>query len=169
MKYKISILSDWHIGSGLSSGAESDANVLKDPDNLPYIPGKTVKGLFKAALMEMPLSVVSEIDITRIFESGSIFFSNAYLSKEERDEAKCYNNFLYRKIAYTSIGENGIALNHSLRTMEVCIPLVLQGEITGFCEKKDRIFLEMAAKWIRGIGVNRNRGMGRCKIQITNK
>ena len=168
MKYQIHILSDWHIGSGLSSGAESDANVLKDSDNLPYIPGKTIKGLFKAALMEMPKSVVDENAITRIFESSSTFFSNATLPLKEKEEAKCFNDFLYREIASTSIGENGIALNHSLRTMEVCMPLVLEGEITGYCEKTDRPFLEKAAKWIRSVGVNRNRGMGRCKFQITN-
>ena len=180
MKYYIHLLSDWHIGSGLSAGAVSDANVLKDNDYLPYIPGKTIKGLFKAALMEMPPNFVSFDDINRIFgselidpvstkvkgtNSGIAFFSNASLSNEVRKEASGYNEFLYRNIASTSIDENGIAQNHSLRTMEVCMPLILEGEITGI-PNEDNHIIKKAAKWIRCLGVNRNRGMGRCKIQI---
>jgi len=30
IKYTISFLSDWHAGSGLSSGADADAVVIKD-------------------------------------------------------------------------------------------------------------------------------------------
>ena len=180
MKYSIHILSDWHIGSGLASGAESDANVLKDKDNLPYIPGKTIKGLFKAALLEMPSSIVDINAINRIFgyeiidpiskkvtetKSGTAFFSNAILTDPERTEAKIYANFLYRNISSTSINEDGVAVNHSLRTMEVCMPLTLVGEITGIFEE-DKPIIDKAAKWVRNIGVNRNRGLGRCKMEI---
>jgi CRISPR/Cas system CSM-associated protein Csm3 (group 7 of RAMP superfamily) len=180
MKYSIHILSDWHIGSGLGSGAESDANVLKDSDNLPYIPGKAIKGLFKASLLELPLSIVDINDVNRIFgyevidstskkvletKSGLAFFSNAKLSEEERKETMVLSDFLYRNISSTSIDENGVALNHSLRTMEVCMPLTLVGEISGISDE-DKPILKNAAKLIRGIGVNRNRGLGRCKIVI---
>ena len=180
MKYSIYILSDWHIGSGLGSGAESDANVLKDSDNLPYIPGKTIKGLFKASLLELPSSIVDINNVNRIFgyevidstskkvletKSGLAFFSNAKLSEEERKEAIGMSDYLYRNISSTSIDENGVALNSSLRTIEVCIPLILIGEISGVGDE-DKPILGIAAKLIRGIGVNRNRGFGRCKILI---
>ncbi|OQA07799.1 MAG: RAMP superfamily protein [Bacteroidetes bacterium ADurb.Bin397] len=180
MRYTIQFLSDWHIGSGLSAGAESDAEVNKDENGLPYIPGKTMKGLFKAALLEMPNQFIDQQEIKNIFgyeiidpktkkvirtEPGKAFFSNVCLPSEEANEAKHLSDFLFRNIASTAIGENGIADNHSLRTMEVCMPLTLNGEITGVTEEEKDI-LSKAAKWLRSIGVNRNRGLGRCKIQI---
>lgn len=180
MKYTIQFLSDWHIGSGLSAGAASDAEVNKDENGLPYIPGKTMKGLFKAALMEMPGHFMNQEKIKSIFgyeildpetekviktKSGTAFFSNACLPSDEANEAINASDFLYRKIASTEIGKNGIAVNHSLRTMEVCMPLTLVGEITGVNDEEKEI-LSKAAKWLRSIGVNRNRGLGRCKIQI---
>src|SRR5699024_12014467 len=94
MKYQIKFLSDWHVGSGLGAGAETDAEVLKDENKLPYIPGKTIKGLLKAALYEM--IVVKHIDkdaVDKLFGyeikdkegkvvktcPGSLFFSNENL------------------------------------------------------------------------------------------
>jgi len=53
LNYKIKILSDWHIGSGLDSATDVDALVLKDDNKLPYIPGKTIKGLIKDAVNDM--------------------------------------------------------------------------------------------------------------------
>lgn len=38
--------SDWHIGSGNSRG-EMDQTVQRDPDNLPYIPAKTLTGILR--------------------------------------------------------------------------------------------------------------------------
>ena len=53
IEYTITFLSDWHAGSGLSSGAEADAVVIKEDKNLPYLPGKTIKGLVKDALKDI--------------------------------------------------------------------------------------------------------------------
>ena len=48
LTYKIEMLSDWHIGfQGLDSATDADAFVLKDEKQLPYIPGKTIKGLLR--------------------------------------------------------------------------------------------------------------------------
>ena len=69
IEYTITFLSDWHAGSGLSSGAEADAVVIKDSNNLPYLPGKTIKGLVKDALLDLGNN--SEVI------DGNIFFSNA--------------------------------------------------------------------------------------------
>ena len=44
MKYKVEFYSDWHCGSGLSSGSDIDSLVIKDEDGLPFVPGKTLKG-----------------------------------------------------------------------------------------------------------------------------
>ena len=51
--YKITFFSDWHAGSGLTSGVDIDALPVKDGQNLPYVPGKTIKGLLRAAAFEL--------------------------------------------------------------------------------------------------------------------
>lgn len=45
LNIKIEFFSPWHCGSGLSAGADADSLVIKDTNGLPYIPGKTIKGL----------------------------------------------------------------------------------------------------------------------------
>ena len=53
IKYKVIFFTDWHCGSGLAAGADVDALVIKDSDGLPYIPGKTMKGLLREAAEEI--------------------------------------------------------------------------------------------------------------------
>ena len=174
------MLSDWHVGSGLDAGADADLLVLKDENSLPYLSGKTIKGLLKNALLEMSeLAHQSDLKdkIDKIFGkevkkddkiigsvSGNIFFSNAYLNKDEQEEIITNNlsKNLYKNIASTAINGKGVAKKNSLRTMEVCVPVVLYGEIEG--EEIDLDLLEKAFKWTRHLGVSRNRGLGRCKI-----
>lgn len=40
----------WHAGSGRGRDAVLDAEVLRDADDLPYLPGKTIKGLLRKAM-----------------------------------------------------------------------------------------------------------------------
>ena len=48
--YNITFHSNWHCDSGLASGAHLDALVIKDKNGMPYIPGKTLKGIIKEAV-----------------------------------------------------------------------------------------------------------------------
>jgi CRISPR/Cas system CSM-associated protein Csm3 (group 7 of RAMP superfamily) len=195
IKYKITFLSDWHAGSGLGSGANADAVVIKDKHNLPYLPGKTIKGLLKDALHDImdvqPDSIKKEM-VDKLFGceikkkkeenieevedfktkstvQGQLFFSNAEIVDIEKMEiSEEMIPFLYRNLASTTIGENGVAKEGSLRSMEVCVPLELNGQIvhTEDFKPEERALLEKAIKWTRGLGSNRNRGLGRCQIQI---
>lgn len=179
INYTITFLSDWHAGSGLSSGAEADAVAIKDTQNLPYLPGKTFKGLLKdvfedfkevqPALLDanfIKRSFGEYIEKDRSSAQGTWFFSNATLAENEREQiTEEMSHFLYRNIASTSIDQNGIADNGSLRTMEVCVPLVLEGYIDQV-SVADKQILEMGFSYLRHLGSNRNRGLGRCKIQI---
>lgn len=176
LNYTIHFLSEWHCGSGLSRGAEADADLIKDEHGLPFVPGKTIKGLLRFAINEIKQvqpELVNEKIINSIFgvegkEIGNAFFSNATLVDYKDIIDNQLSDYLFKNVASTQIDENGVAKDKSLRVMEVCIPVVLSGSIQIPQKDKDQIkdLLEMAMKWTRAIGVNRNRGLGRCIIQI---
>ena len=49
MKYTIEFVSDWHIGSGQGRHGDADALVVRDSDDLPFVPGKTITGIWRDA------------------------------------------------------------------------------------------------------------------------
>jgi Uncharacterized protein predicted to be involved in DNA repair (RAMP superfamily) len=185
LKYQIQMLSDWHIGSGLDSATDADALVLKNDLNQPYIPGKTMKGLIKDAVQDMvDFGQAEEEALIRIFGklekqvnpkvkdsqisfSGTAYFSNAILPEADSVEINSNNlsGFLYRNISSTAIKENGVALDKSLRVTQVTTPVLLVGCISEL-NKEDYKLLTEAIALIRKLGVNRNRGLGRCKISV---
>ncbi|GAB4255908.1 MAG: hypothetical protein Kow0027_22830 [Saprospiraceae bacterium] len=179
LKYKIKILSDWHCGSGLDSGADADLLVIKDEHGLPFIPGKTIKGLLRDALWEISEvknefkscleTVFGKVNSDDSTNPGKTFFTNAEMPEVEKGGIinQGLQPYLYRNYASTAIGENGIALEHSLRTMQVCRPVTLAGEIHDVPEDCMEA-IRMAMKWCRYLGSGRNRGLGRCKFEMTN-
>ena len=178
--YEIEFFNYWHIGSGLSSGAEADAVVLKNNQNLPYVPGKTIKGLLRDALEEIAEIQAQKVSLEQINEifgnketmaniqnNGVAFFSNAELSDNEASWIKKekLSPYLYELKSYTALNENEVAKNGSLRTIEVCKPLSLFGTIE--LDKKEYVdLIEMALQWQKSIGLNRNRGLGRCAFKV---
>jgi crispr-associated ramp protein len=189
ISYKIKFYSEWHCGSGLASGAALDALVVKDKDRLPYVPGKTIKGLVREAV-ENILFWREEIvakralfvetfgnaedkawDITDDSEvnkmsTGKAFFGNAELSDNIKAVIKKNDleNYLYRNITSTAI-EEGVAKPNSLRQIETVVPCELEGKIWSVPDD----FVEQikdGLKYIKRLGTNRNRGLGRCDVII---
>jgi CRISPR/Cas system CSM-associated protein Csm3 (group 7 of RAMP superfamily) len=176
IKYTIQFLSDWHCGSGLSGGAETDADIIKDEYGIPYVPGKTIKGLMRYALNEMQQvqpDEVNQSEVDALFgeegkTSGTAFFSNATLVDHEDIKKNQLGEHLFRNVASTQIDTNGVAVDKSLRVMEVCMPVTLSGAIQVPQENIEHTkLLDKAMKWTRAIGVNRNRGLGRCIIKLS--
>jgi CRISPR/Cas system CSM-associated protein Csm3 (group 7 of RAMP superfamily) len=179
--YSISFLTDWHAGSGLSAGAEADAVVIKDSYGFPYIPGKTIKGLFVDAFRDFESLKIEgfgkETTFNRLFgnmdkdtkatSQGTLFFSNVSLPKKEIVAiGQDHVDYLYRNISSSAIdSQTGVAKPASLRVMEVCVPLVLEGYIDG-AKETDRLLIDQLTKYIRNIGASRNRGLGRCSIKL---
>lgn len=182
--YNIEFFSDWHCGSGLAAGADVDALVVKDKDGLPFVPGKTIKGLIKEAVDDINQfskkeDKVSEENFKKAFgffdkdsdkdnnEKGYLFFANAELPLNVR-ETIIKNNaqkFFFRSIASTAIGKDGIADEHSLRKMQVTVPCTLQGKIIADKINSDiENIIITAFDYIKRLGQNRNRGLGRCKF-----
>lgn len=187
IKYTIEFFNNWHCGSGLSAGADVDALVIKDRNELPYIPGKTIKGLVRHAIEEI-IEFKGNVDLKdevklcfgeermslteRDHQStaeprGTTFFTNAILSKELSGsiiETKT-TEFLYGSVSSTAINEYGVAKKNSLRKIQTTIPCELHGEILGV---SDILMLDLqdALAYIKRLGVSRNRGLGRCKFTI---
>lgn len=188
INYTIQFFSDWHCGSGLAAGADVDLLVVKDINGLPYVPGKTMKGLVREAVEDIftfrgkdKSTLVAcfgnaedrDNDIHNAdskMQKGAAYFANAELPDGEagRIISEQLQPYLYRSISATAIDDNGIAKEHSLRKMQVVVPCTLKGSILDVPDElagdvKDGL------RMIKRLGQNRNRGLGRCDITIINQ
>lgn len=191
IKYEVTFHTDWHCGSGLAAGADVDALVVKDKDDMPFIPGKTIKGLVREAVEELLFlkkefenksnaiwqafgnsedrNTKKETDCSKnyeLMEKGCMFFTNATLDNKEQ-KAIVSNHaakFMYRDIANTAIGNDGIAKEHSLRKIQVVVPCTLYGVIMDVPDEMVDEIIE-SLQFIKRLGQNRNRGLGRCTIK----
>lgn len=182
--YKISFCDFWSTSSGLSGGALADNLCLKDNNGFPYLPGKTVKGLFREAaemLQGFGHTGISQQFIHDVFgeeagiedETGSIrktmvaksFFTSATLDNATVKEIdQDLAPLLFEAIATTALEETGLAKKHSLRRTEYALPCTLYGEIIDANQYKSA--LQDCAAFIKRLGLNRHRGFGRCKISL---
>lgn len=195
INYTITFLEYWQVSSGLGIGSAADSECLKDRYGLPYIPGKTLKGLWRDAFLfsgqEKNIAQYFGKDAEEIVkndkksenqkdpiialqnknsEPGRARWSNATLSSALIHELKDKNELkaqFYTSVTSTAINENGIAKAKSLRTAQVCLPITLLGEIV-LPDGEDNaadLFIK-AAPWLRRMGMGRNRGFGRCIVKI---
>ena len=184
------IKSFWHAGTGRGKSQALDMLVHKDSRNLPLLPGKTVKGLVRdavnraehwgqvspgltAALFGFRKPGTSRFDST----PGALAFDDAQLPRAFREWAFTQDaavlQGLYQEIHATQINpETGCAQKNSLRGMEVTIPLTLTAPIHR-CDQETLIRfpewpgeLKKCLPLIRGLGVSRTRGLGRCKVVL---
>lgn len=165
MKYKITFLDYWHLSSGLSAGAKLDSTVTRDENGLPYIPGKTIKGLIKEQSNNNKfLEICFGEKGNKI---GYCHFSNLEIEENTKKSIikNSLQNQLFDQIASTKIDENGIAKSGSLREIEVVIPISLFGEIKNIPNEYKYEMLNCLKK-VKRMGLNRNRGLGRCIIDV---
>ncbi|WP_170020702.1 RAMP superfamily CRISPR-associated protein [Campylobacter sp. RM16190] len=177
LRYELKFFDYWHAGSGLSGGAALDNYVIKDSRGLPYMPGKTIKGLAR----EVAEMFWDESKIHKCFGKqsdqkgqdsddttmGECYFSNATIEESVAEEITANNltQNLFDLISSTRIDENGIAVDKSLRDTEVTIPVTLQGSIDNISQD-DMEDMKKALKMIKRAGLNRNRGLGRCEFVV---
>ena len=187
--YKIEFFTDWHCGAGLSAGAYVDALVVKDPDGLPFLPGRTIKGLLREAaedivflrsgndndLYKSSLDKVRKafgyfdgIDLLGVGAlKGTAFVTDATLPEDESSAIVAGNlqPYLFRTLSSTAIGEDGIAVDKSLRRMEATVPCSLEGKILNLPDDDElREIITDAMRYLKRLGQNRNRGLGRCSF-----
>jgi len=187
---KIKLLSHWSAGSGRSRGADADELVIKDKYGLPYLPGRTVKGLLREAMQtcedagQVPEGTTHYLFGTPSIQGnpagskpGMLQFRNATLPAEEKNYLKnkvhsVDNNLIdamYDIISFTKLDDEGIAQDKTLRTIELTIPLELETKISWKGPAADPnwiSYLQKACTLLRGLGAHRNRGFGRCLVTI---
>lgn len=180
IQYKIEFFSNWHCGSGLAAGADVDALVVKDTNGLPYVPGRTIKGLLREAAYELNQyakenhsSLLAEIfgisgdetpttsDKTR---TGKVFFEDANIAEGDAIVKARLTSHLFQSFSSTAIDENGIAKGNLLRRIETVVPCTLVGSILNVPDGGEDLLKE-AMRMVKRMGTGRNRGYGRCKIE----
>ena len=190
---KIDILSYWLAGTGRGSSGSYDEKPLVDEHGIPYIPGKHLKGLLKEGLRSWESITNTHINAnndahTQCFgtdpdsnetASGALRVSSATFEPaiyNDLKENKKRISKLFRELSSTAIDENGVAKNKSLRTLQVVIPVKLTAKIdwestspyaNDELKKEIKNHLEHATAMLPAIGSKRTRGLGRCRISIT--
>ena len=186
INYEVEFLDYWHLSSGLSAGAKLDSTVVKDKDGLPYLSGKTLKGLVREMALNFECELIDSCFGTttdkkdkcykedKQEKEGVCYFSNATVNEELKSEITKHNlqERLYDVIASTKIGQKenkdeveGVAVDNSLREIEVVVPLTLEGTISDV-PLQYKVNMIKALKMIKRMGLNRNRGLGSCNITV---
>lgn len=192
--YTIQIIlkSDALIGSGEGYGAIIDSDIVFDDLGISYIPAKRIKGCLRDSANEVSQMFTSsginyKIDVDKTFgnpgqkESTPIYFSNLVIEEYEKNRkwleylSKEYKDILSRDgilstfteiRQQTAIDEEGVADEHSLRTIRVLRrDLTFSGEI----QVEDDCFvkpLAFACLNLRRIGTKRNRGFGEVECKL---
>ncbi|MBR4518259.1 MAG: hypothetical protein IKO65_04575 [Victivallales bacterium] len=175
--YQIEFFSPWLCGSGMGGGDDADYRPLLDANGLPFVPGKTIKGL----LREAATAIGCNNELTeKIFgrastrqdgvrgdsTEGTAHFSNAEIPPETQlkilQDTKLADELLLGRY-FTQIEANGQVKDKSLRRGEYAVPMRLEGRIYGV-EESERTMLEQCMGYIKQLGTQRSRGFGRCRM-----
>ena len=167
-KATIEIMNYWHVGSGHGSKGDLDATVLRDANQLPYLPGRTLKGLLREGMRNLALVEEKAAEQTEILfgkaategdhhgsQPGSLRFTDARLPEtlskafNASDNPESLRQGLFDSVSSTSIDDEGQAKDKSLRTIEVAVPMQLEATITQTGEDDPLELIEKAASYIR--------------------
>lgn len=183
----------WHSGAGEGMGAYADAAAWRASDGLPAVPGRQLKGLLRDAVYQAVQYGWCRDDMdARLFgrrseeqssdpekrpASGCLRVSDALLPEAERawlagPDGRALRPHLFRTLYSTAIDDDtGTAKDHSLRGIEVVVPMQLQAVIQTLPGQGDipedwRAQLETALPLITAVGGWRSRGLGRVVLAL---
>lgn len=102
-------------------------------------------------------------------QEGELWFGSAQLPPAWREWARGQPQVdsLYTLLASTSLDEEGVARDGTLRVVEATVPMVLEAEVTG-PEGDDSWVADLRAcvPLLRALGSRRNRGFGRVDVTL---
>lgn len=191
---ELRLLSDLCVSNGENYSAWIDNDICYDDYGLPIILAKRLKGCIREIALELAdwntyveldqqKVLITQAQVNRIFgtggsENGTIKLSNAvlenydsYIQEIEISSYKEYlsfqnvlNQFTYVRAQTAIDSRTGVAKPETLRFTRVakkglCFQFSYELE-----NKLEAAIFESAAKALKQIGLNRNRGMGRIQI-----
>jgi len=184
--------SEWLIAGGNSTLGTADMAPMRDAEGLPFVPGRTIRGLLREAMAIVDDALagdrgeVQTEQTERLFgtrkqdggagesRDGTVRIGDALLPQEVADALDCATGGdprdLVLSIRRTALdGTSRAAKKGSLREMEVVMAgLQLAADIQ--CETEgDLRWLAFAAGLVRSFGHSRSRGLGRCRLEIRHR
>ena len=191
---KIEMMGFWHPGTGFGKGSHLDAITHRNAYQLPVLPGRTIKGLLRDAVSrwEGYQGHVIKSDAEKICAVDQLFgspsdasktwagllrFSDAGLPTDEANYLAGRTDLLaglYRQHFSSAIEHTtGVAVDKSLRGIELVIPLTLYSRIELIpnapypqLQTKWMEYIEPALALIQAVGAHRNRGFGRASLSL---
>jgi len=142
----ISFQAFWTSGTGEGSGRQSDTRCHRDRSGLPALPMSQVKGTLRETAERLAQAGVPEVtpDRVRLLFGGRTAPGDtgepepAALSLEQDDAVIAddlaahlapYKDALFQHVPSTALDNLGVALDRTLRTIEVAVPVVLIGRL----------------------------------------
>jgi hypothetical protein len=167
--FSLKLISDAEPGTGFGGELVNDL-IPRDEIGRPVLPASHIKGLMRAALVEMcEARGWSRELIVRVFGKPEHVAVDEYsaftLTSAAAMQYDCQQQFVVR----TAVGEAGIALVNSLRTTEF---VSSETEFSGclYISSEENSVEDLACRLsllsIRAVGGGRNRGSGACFVTI---
>jgi hypothetical protein len=171
----VEIRSYWHVASGNGNAAALDAVACRDALGLPFLPGRSVKGLLRAACEEAA-GTEEDAETACLFgredKDGKLRFEDARLEPstiahfeglETEGERRSLAAGLFRVLQSTAVTEGGTAKPGSLRSIEAVVPVTLRTCVygSGDCDVWRRK-IKKALPLVVALGAHRRRGFGQC-------
>lgn len=187
-KIKLTMDSDWQIGTGAGIPGSVDELVSKDVEGFPQIPAKTLVGIWRDALERLcdglgngwsdwvevifgnqpnveknpnkkPVPAILSIQPARISEN---------LRAKIGDDKRLKQALTFVKVGVKIDEQSGTSETNMLRFEEMGrVGTVLEANVE--CEKMNETvsaLLILSAKLVERIGGKRRRGAGKCKLEI---
>lgn len=184
----ITLLSPWHAGSGLGDGPGDDRLVVRDAHGMPYLPGRTLKGLLRdATTAAEELGHLNAGVTVRLFgeassqtgdaeSEGSLLLGDARLGGDvaavdgwDRWAAAHPDQVrhLDTRIQSTAV-EDGVGKRGTLRSTEWIWPATLTAILASDAKKaeEDIQSLEKSLALLRRLGLRRHRGFGNATFTL---
>ena len=190
---EVAILETWHVGTGRGEGQHLDAVVERDIDGLPYLPGRTLRGLIRDAadVLErwkhaLPITVEqvfggktarTDAPGPSVSATGLLSVSNAQLPEVERVFLARTENAAFRQQLFLSSFQTaldpttGAVKSQSLRGIELVVPVTLRATLEVRAADKAQAqaaweVLTRALPLVRAVGAHKTRGHGRAHLSL---
>ena len=184
-------MSPWHIGAAKTRGEWLDAVVMRDTDGLPYVPGRSLRGVLRdAAECLVAWGHWPEEALRRLFgesptaaggpgrvEQGALRVTDAVIPAEQRAalitqvDPQSRDSLLLITRTRTAMDPiRGVVKDQSLRTVEEVIPMTLCAEI-GLEAPFDVLALHQERlaslmPLVLALGAGKTRGLGRVRFEF---